>query len=133
MAQYDIHSVRIEEEIWKKVKASGISVNQLLRKALELPWEPTRKVAGDSTHLRNTVLPSAVHPITHEEATRPLVERQPLTANYEVPPALQRSAASDLVSDLDAVSPDPSSTTGKVSTEHWREGRQPIPRPGEKK
>lgn len=34
--QYNLHSVRIEDDTWARVKASGISVNQLLLKALDL-------------------------------------------------------------------------------------------------
>lgn len=32
--EYNLHSVRIEDEVWRQVKESGISVNQLLQRAL---------------------------------------------------------------------------------------------------
>lgn len=52
---YALHSVRIEDEVWEKVKASGMSVNQMLRKALEMPFTQTRQVvAPDVPDLRST-------------------------------------------------------------------------------
>ncbi len=63
--QYNLHSVRIEDEVWARVKSSGVSVNQLLRKALELTWTETRRVvskAVDDEVIRDTVIRSAVSP-----------------------------------------------------------------------
>jgi hypothetical protein len=60
--QYNIHSVRVDDEVWARVKSSNTSVNQLLRKALDLPWVQTRRVDNDndigSTVTRHTVVPS---------------------------------------------------------------------------
>jgi hypothetical protein len=68
--QYNIHSVRVDDEVWAQVKTSSTSVNQLLRKALDLPWVQTRRV-GDDNEIRSTVVRDTVVP-------GPRVERAPL-------------------------------------------------------
>jgi len=71
--QYNLHSVRIDDEVWAQAKASGISVNQLLRRALGLAYAQTRKVepvVGD-TVTRDTEPPIIVAP-------KPRYERKPL-------------------------------------------------------
>jgi len=38
--KYPIHSVRLDDEVWKAVKAHAKSLNQILRDALGLNGEP---------------------------------------------------------------------------------------------
>lgn len=47
--RYVLHSIRIEDEVWRQVKASGVSINQMLRKALESWWSETRRVIPASS------------------------------------------------------------------------------------
>lgn len=42
--EYNLHSVRIEDDVWRQVKESGVSVNQLLRRAFGMTWTQTRHV-----------------------------------------------------------------------------------------
>lgn len=64
MTNYGLHSVRIEDEVWARAKASGMSVNQLLRKVLGVTFTETRRalspVQGEVT--RDTVQRSTVTP-----------------------------------------------------------------------
>jgi len=70
MTKYNLHSVRIEDDVWAQAKASGTSVNQLLRKALDMAWARTRGVRFtvedlvkvSDTHDGNTVPRTAVSP-----------------------------------------------------------------------
>lgn len=64
MTNYGLHSVRIEDEVWAQAKASGMSVNQLLRKVLGLPFTETRRILSPTQDkvVRHTVPRTTVAP-----------------------------------------------------------------------
>ncbi len=90
-------SFRIEDEVWKAVQAHELSANQLLRRALGMPWKQSKKA-------------QAIEKIKASDpvgAERPDVQY----GSDELPSG---------GSVLNAIAPPAGSKTGKVSIETWR-------------
>ena len=158
--KYPLHSVRLDDEVWQTIKASRESLNQILRRTLNLDKPAAGECMGrfgNGDECTKCGLSRVDHkPITARDLALRHTEQgergQPRKPNKRET-AIRERAAGDVVAQaaerddidysdvestptthvatLDAVSP--TGPVGKVSMENWRANRKPLLKPSARK